>query len=75
MPQEDMEVVEEGGSANKKYITATFDAEADTKILSKYNLLRNVGNFSATDVVRHGIDALWNSKEFKEKAALLKSSL
>jgi len=74
MPEE-MEVVEEGTSSSKKYVTATFDVDADAQILSKYNLLRNVGAFSAGDVVSAGIAALWVSKEFKEKAALLKNAL
>jgi len=74
MPEE-IEVVEEGQPSSKKYVTATFDTEADADLLSKYNLLRNVGSFSAGDVVNAGIKALWASKEFKEKAQLLKNAL
>ena len=69
------EVVEEGQPVVKKYVTATFDPDADAEILGKYNLLRNVGGFSASDVVEAGIAGLWTSKEFKEKAALLKNVL
>jgi len=78
MAEEEIEAVVEEGSQptpNRKYITATFDREADAEVLRKYNMLSKIAGFSAADVVTMGIDAAFNSKQFKDAARLLKESL
>ena len=67
------EVVEEGqASTDKSYVTAVFNKTEDADILRQYNLVRNVGGFSARDIVEAGIQAAWTSDAMAKAAALLK---
>jgi len=65
------EVVKEGTTKEKKYITVTFDKEADAATLRKYRLVTKVGGFSPREIIEKGIEACINSKKYKDAANLL----
>jgi hypothetical protein len=72
--EQEIQVPVEGQPAavEKAYVTGTFNKTADAEFLRRYGLVRNVGNFSASDVIKAGVEACWNSKEMKEAAKSLK---
>jgi len=65
MPEEELQEIETTGS--KKYITATFDKEADAALLGRYSRLCKIGGFGNRDVIEAGVEALAKSDKYKEE--------
>ena len=55
----------EAEETSKTWITASFDKGDET--LSKYSKLKNVAGIGPKEIVKAGVDMLYNSPEFKQK--------
>jgi len=60
------EVVPEGQASSKKYVTATYDKEADSDLLRNYEWLRNIGGFGPQEIVNAGVKACMESRKYKD---------
>ena len=59
------EEVVETEEASKAWITASFDKGDET--LDKYSKLKYVAGLGPKDVIKAGVDTLYNTPEFKQK--------